>query len=240
MINPLPVVKIPLLSHWSHEPRLQRLPTLGIVILLNLAAHPESPLGDPNHQAALEHESHAPLAHLDRLEHGLAGPLVRGGVGPVRAHDVVQAGARGPKPGGGLGVVLSVDEAHELGHGVAVVPRRAEGVLLDEPARGEDDEVGDGGAGMVGLGGQDGEDGRVRVVVRDAADGAEAAEVVLVRVVLAVPGHDVEGCVGLAGGEEVAGELAQQAPVARPVLVEGGHRALEVSGVGETVATDRT
>ena len=67
------------------------------------------------------------------------------GVGAVAGHAVVQAGAAGEKAFG-LGVVLAVDEAHELVHHVAVKPGRAEGVLGDQPARGEDGEVDVGGA----------------------------------------------------------------------------------------------
>jgi hypothetical protein len=48
-----------------------------------------------------------------------------------------------------FGVVLTADQTHELGHGVAVVPRGTERIFLDEPARWEDDEIGNGGAWMV-------------------------------------------------------------------------------------------
>ena len=74
-------------------------------------------------------------------------------VRPVRTHDIVQTGAGSLEPAAGLGVIVAVDQAHEFGHGVAVVPWRAEGVFLDQPAGREDDEVGDCGAGVVGWGG---------------------------------------------------------------------------------------
>lgn len=134
-----------------------------------------------------------------------------------------------------LGVVLAVDQAHEFGHGVAVVPGRAESVLGDEPAGREDDEVGDGGARVVGLRRQDGEDARVRVVEADAADGVEAAQVVLVRVVGAVPGDDVEGRVRLSGRVEVTGEFGQQCVRVGCVFFERSDGGLEIACVGETV-----
>jgi len=76
----------------------------------------------------------------------------------------VQRRARGLEAAAGLGVVLAVDQAHEFGHGVAVVPGRSEGVLLHEPAGWEDDEVGDGRAGVVRGRGEDGEDAGVGVI----------------------------------------------------------------------------
>ena len=84
-----------------------------------------------------------------------------------------------------------------------MVPRGAEGVFRDEPARREDDEVGDRGAGMVRGASEHSEDAGVGVVIGDAADSGEAAEVVFVGVVEAMPGDDVEGSVILGGGEEV-------------------------------------
>ena len=40
-----------------------------------------------------------------------------------------------------LSIVRSADEAHELRHDIAVVPRRAERVFRDQPARREDDKI---------------------------------------------------------------------------------------------------
>lgn len=151
----------------------------------------------------------------------------------------MQARARRLEPTARLRVVVSADQPHELGHGVAVVPRRAEGVLGDQPARREDDDVRDGGAGVVGGAGEDCVDGRVGVVEGDGADGVEAAQVVFVGVVVAVPGDDVEGGVALARGEEGVVELAVEPVFAALFLVvEGGHGRLEVSGVGEAVGAD--
>ena len=124
-----------------------------------------------------------------------------------------------------------------------MVPRRAEGVFLHEPAGREDDEVGDCGTGAMGMTGRGkyGEDGWVRVVVGDAANGVEAAEIVLVRIVEAVPGDDVEGCVGLRGGEERPTKLAENGPGRVGVVFgEGSEGGLEVAGVGEAVGADGT
>ena len=100
-----------------------------------------------------------------------------------------------------------MDEAHELGHGVAVVERWAEGIFGDEPSGWENDEVGDGGPGALRGGGEDGEDAWIRMVVGDGANGTEASEVILIGVVGAVPSDDIKGCVGLGGGEETTCEL---------------------------------
>lgn len=94
-----------------------------------------------------------------------------------------------------------------------MVPGRAEGVLADEPAGREDDEVGDGGAGAGGRGGEDGEDGGVRVVEGDGADGVEAVEVVFEGIVGSVPGHHVEGGVCLDRLVQGVGELARDGVV---------------------------
>ena len=108
--------------------RLQRLPTLSIIPLLHLLTSLEPPLGQPDHVATLEHERHAPLADLLRLEIGVAGLFVRGRVGSVGGHDVVQRGAGGLETPARFGVVGAVDQAHEFGHCVAVVPWWAEGL----------------------------------------------------------------------------------------------------------------
>ena len=88
-----------------------------------------------------------------------------------------------------------------------MVPGRAERILRAQPAGWEDNEVGDRGPGALAGGGENGEDTGVRVVVRDRTDGVEAREGVLVRVVGAVPGDDVEGGVILGHAEEAFVEL---------------------------------
>lgn len=227
--------------------RLDASPALLAVALLDLLAGAQSPFSDTDHEAALKHEGTAATADLDGGELGIAGTLVAVGVWAVAAHDVVQTGASGNEAAGAasLGVVAAANEAHELAHGVAVVPGRAEGVLTNQPAGREDDEVGDGGAGHAGRGRQDGEDGRVRVVVRDGADGVEAAQVVLVGVVVALPADDVKGRVGLVRVEERVVELdgdveriAALGGRGAKVLAEMGHGGLEVAGVGEAVGAD--
>ncbi len=228
---------------------LEGAPALGVVVLLDLPAAAEGQLGDAEGEAGLEHEGAAASADEGGREIGGARALVAGRVGPVAAHGVVEAGAAGLEAAAAaaLGVVLAPDEAHELGHVVAVVPRRAEGVGGDEPARREDDEVGDGRARALRRRRQHREDRRVRVVVRDAADRVEAPEVVLVRVVVPVPGHDVERRVRLPRPEEPVVELGRDRVLGRPVrrrgaevpVAEAGHGRLEVPHVGEPVGPDR-
>lgn len=115
----------------------------------------------------LKHKRHAALSDLDRLQLGVGRLFVRDGVRAVSAHAVVQTGARGLEAAAGLCVVLALDQAHELAHVVAVVPRRAERVLGDEPARREDDKVGHGGAESVARRRQNSEDGGIRMVKGD-------------------------------------------------------------------------
>lgn len=227
--------------------RLDSAPALLAITLLDLLARPQPPFSHAKHEAALKHKGTAVDANLDGLQLGIARALVALGVWAVAAHDVVQAGAAGDEAAcaAALGVVAAADEAHELAHGVAVVPGRAEGVLADEPARREDDKVGHGGAGHGRRRRQHREDGRVRVVVGDCADGVEAAQVVLVGVVVALPGDDVKGRVCLArleerivhldgDGEGVAALECRRAKV----LAEVRHGGLEVARVGESVGAN--
>lgn len=227
--------------------RLDASPALLAISLLDLLARPQSPLGDTNHEAALEHEGTAAGTDLDRRQLSVACALVAFGIWAVAAHDVVQAGTAGNETAStaALGIVAAADESHELAHGVAVVPGRAEGVLTDQPARWEDDEVGHGGARNGRWRREHCEDGRVWVVVGDGANGVEAAQVVLVGVVVALPGDNVEGRVGLASLEErvvhldgdVEGVAALGSCRAK-VFAELSHGRLEVSRVGQAVGTN--
>src|SRR5208282_5812501 len=139
----------------------------GVVIVLAVARLHGLP-GRHDHPAALEHERQRAVDLL-RPQLGRAGPGERLGVRAVRGEGVVQAGPAGLEPLG-LGVVDAAYQAHVLGHDVAVVPRRAEGVLADQPARREDHEVDVGQAGQLAGRGEHGEDGRVGVVEADRAD----------------------------------------------------------------------
>ena len=96
-------------------------------------------------EAGLKHEGEGAF-EFNGLEVGGAGAFEGLGVGAVAGHAVVEAGSAGDEAFG-FGVVFALDEAHELVHEVAVEPGGAEGVLGDDPAWGEDDEVGVGGAG---------------------------------------------------------------------------------------------
>ncbi|KAA8566838.1 hypothetical protein EYC84_009937 [Monilinia fructicola] len=65
------------------------------------------------------------------------------------AWDALAEAPAGWKPPPVFRIVFAADEAHEFGHGVAVVPWWSEGVFADEPARRKDDEIGDGGTDVV-------------------------------------------------------------------------------------------
>ena len=164
---------------------------------------------------------------LRRLELGLArfAPAVE--VGPVPAHQIVQAQAAG-REAFGLGVIFAGDQPHRLAHHVAVEPGRAERVLGDHPARREDDEVGIGAAGDVARAGQHREDRRVGMVEADAADRVEAGEVVAPRRVIAVPGDDVERRMVERRRPQLAEEFLDDLGLLVAVL-EGGDRGLEIA-----------
>lgn len=125
-----------------------------------------------------------------------------------------------------------------------MVPRGTKRVLGHEPAGREDDKVSNGGSDMVRWSSEDGKYGWIRVVEGDGSDGVEAAEVVLVRVVVTVPGDDVEGSVVLSGRKEGVVEFAQDAVFLGCirvlfVIIKGCNRSLEVTRVGETIGPNR-
>ena len=96
-------------------------------------------------EAGFEHEGECAF-QFDGFEFGGAGAVEGFGVGAMAGHAVVEAGSSGDEALG-FGVVLAFDEAHEFVHEVTVEPWGAEGVLGDDPARGEDGEVNVCGAG---------------------------------------------------------------------------------------------
>ncbi|MNM86767.1 hypothetical protein D3C81_989290 [compost metagenome] len=137
----------------------------------------------------------------------------------------------------GLGVVDAADQAHEFAGDIAVEPGRAERVLHCQPARPEDDKVDGVHARGVRRRLQHQEDRRIRVVEADRADGVEAAQVVLVRRVVAVPGHHVQRRMADPGTPQVALELGHQLEIALAVFI-AGHRRQEVARVGQAVGAD--
>ena len=142
-------------------------------------------------------------------------------VGSVRRHAIVQGCAAGHEALG-LGVIGAVHEAHEFAHVVAVEPRRAEGVLGDQPARREDHEVDVRGAGVCWRG-QHREDRRIRMIEADRADRVEPRQIVFVRRVVAVPGDHVERRMIDLGRPQIALEFATSCAGASRVFV-GGER----------------
>src|ERR1700733_5037997 len=118
----------------------------GVVVVLVVCGLHGLQGGD-EHPPALEHEGQRAVDLL-RRQLGRARLGVRLGVRAVRGEDVVQAGTAGHEALG-LGVIDAADQAHELGHDVAVVPGRAEGVLAHQPARREDHEIHVGQAGQL-------------------------------------------------------------------------------------------
>ena len=240
-----------------HKMALQRCPAVLVVLFLDLLAGLQAPLRNTNHERAmqmlaisskkncrsinipLEHEGHASIADLGRLKLGITGPLECGRVGTVCTHHIVQTSTRRLETTSSFCVVITADQTHKLRHGVAVVPRRTEGVLGDQPAGREDDKVGDGSANMVRGTGQNSEDGGVGVVERDGSNNVESAQVVLERVIVAVPGDNVEGSVVLARREERVVKLAEQLVLGGLLfIVKCCDWGLEVAGIGQAVGAN--
>lgn len=92
----------------------------------------------------------------------------------MRAHDVMQTRSGWLEAAAGFRIIITGDKAHELGHGVAVVPWRTESVLLHQPTWWEDDKVGDGSSDMVRGASEDSENGRIGVIKGNRADGVKA------------------------------------------------------------------
>ncbi|KAF4983897.1 hypothetical protein FZEAL_773, partial [Fusarium zealandicum] len=108
---------------------------LLVISLLDLLTRPQPPFSNANHETALKHKRTAPGADLCRLQLGVPRPLSALRVRAVPAHDIVQARAAGDKAArpAPLGIVAALDQAHELAHGVAVVPRPPARALADQP-----------------------------------------------------------------------------------------------------------
>lgn len=138
-----------------------------------------------------------------------------------------------------LGLICAVNQAHELGHAVAVEVGRTESVFLHGPARWEDDKISNGNTRLLGLACEHCEDGGVNVVVGDRVDGVEKCEVVLVRGIVSVPSNNIEGRVVLFGSEQAAAILVDDTE-GLLLLDECSNRGLEVAAVGKTVGTNRS
>ncbi|OSS43384.1 hypothetical protein B5807_12002 [Epicoccum nigrum] len=209
------------------------------LVLVPVPALPRK-VGDGKRPAALEHERNAPLgdARLRRVRLGrLLELLIRD---PVRHHAALEAHAAGLKAIGAAAVV-PVDEPHQLRRGVAVEVGGPVRVGGDVPAGGEDEDVGEGRGGIARRGGEHAEDGGVHVVDGDGPDVDELGQVVLVRHVVAVPRHHVEGRVLLPRREEAAPELVHHVPrlaLAGCDLV-ARHGVEEVARVGQPVGAQR-
>lgn len=188
------------------------------------------------YEAGFEHEGQCAF-EFDGLEFGCAGTVEGFGIGAVAGHAVVEAGSAGGEAFG-FGVVLTVDEAHELVHEVAVEPWWAEGVFGDDPAWWEDGEVDVGGAGDLAGRGEDGVDGWVGVVEGDGVDAVEAGEIVFAGSVVAVPGDDVEWGVIEVGGPEVAEEFGHDLEGGVVAIFVSSVRSVEVARVGKAVGPD--
>ena len=153
------------------------IPHLRLMFML-LPARPR-PLSNCKRPATLKHKRYGALAnpHLRRRRGARSLELLIRNA--MRHHPALEADAAGLEFVGAAGI-LAVDEAHELRRDVAVVVGRAVRVRCNVPARGEDQEVGEGRGRVAGARGQNAEDGRVDVVDGDGADVDEFCEIILV------------------------------------------------------------
>ena len=138
-----------------------------------------------------------------------------------------------------------------------MVVGRAEGVLRDGPPGRENDEIRNGHSRPHRLACQHGENGRIlssgktnfffendetlmaadthTMIELDGIDDHELWQVVLVRRVVAVPGHHVERAVVLHCAEQVTLELVDHLVVDTVHVFEPGRRSDKVSRIGQSV-----
>lgn len=154
---------------------LQRCPALFVVIGLDFCTLLQTPVCNSDHQTALKHEGHASLSDLHWRQACIRCFLVCCCVWTMGRHDIMQGCTGGLEPTACLSIILSVDQAHELGHGVPMVPRRPERVFLHQPTRRKDDKVRHCCPRMITLGSEDSEDRWVRMIEADTANGVEPA-----------------------------------------------------------------
>ena len=79
------------------------------------------------------------------------------------------------------------------------------------------------------------------MIIADAANSIEAPKVIFKGVVGAMPGNDVEGCVGLSCREKMSVELGEKGElgVSRVVLIERRSGGLEVSSISQAIGANR-
>lgn len=118
-----------------------------------------------------------------------------------------------------LRVIRAGDISHELGHRVAVIIRRPESILADKPPWRENHEINHSLARIIGLTRKHGKDAWVGMIVADSTDRVELLEVVLVRNVVALPGHNIERRVILLIDEMLTTILADDLPLALRVRI---------------------
>ncbi len=135
-------------------------------------------------------------------------------------------------------VVLAIDIAHEFGHDVLVVPRRAECVFRDHPAFAKQDEIDVCGSGLSRGRGQHGEDRRIRVIEQDGADRAISGQVIFHRAIIAVPCHHIKRAVPDFGFMKLTAPFDRQGRGHFAILKrrDGG---FEIAPIGHTIRPDR-
>jgi ribosomal protein L30/L7E len=102
-----------------------------------------------------------------------------------------------------------------------VVPWRPKGVLSNQPARREDNKVDNSTPGIITLTSEDSEYRRVGMVERDRPYGNKFVKVILVRSVISMPSHHIEGAVVLRVHPVGAVEAYKDIPGVRSIFIAG-------------------
>lgn len=97
----------------------------------------------------LKHECHATITDLRRLKLCITSALKRTRIWTMRTHDIVQTSSSRLETASSLRIVVTSNQAHKLRHCVTVIPWWTESILLNQPARRENDEVRNGCSNMV-------------------------------------------------------------------------------------------
>ena len=136
-----------------------------------------------------------------------------------------------------LCVIRTGDISHELCHRVAVIIRRPESVLADKPPWREDHKINDSLAWIIGLTCKHSKDAWVGMIVANGADRVELLEVILVRNVVALPGHNIERRVVLLIDEVLTTILANNLPLAlrARIFLKVADGRLEMSQISESI-----
>ncbi len=152
-------------------------------------------------EARLEHKRHG-VVEFFGLQIGIRCALKGGFIRPMRQHHIVQAHPARNKAFG-FGIILAVNIAHQFGHDVLVIPRRAEGILGHHPAFAKQHKVDIRRARNARRRGQHRENRGVGMIEKHRAHRAIGFQIVFARRIIAMPCHHVQRRMADAGFVEL-------------------------------------